>query len=217
MKNKLKSILILTFIYFTTAQLYAQISYPIDKINATKESLFAKIANIDSQASLTEAVPVKTDSISPSEPIPEPNKTLIRTVYEGSKNLTETRTQKFAGTEEVVVIGKGNFKNILYTDILTNKVIKVKHVNTMEYMYGIGEDEKSNTERTEVNIYYENEHPFYAVFKEDHYKNQEELFFSNEYTLQITPYHKDMYFANNFQKTIYKYIQDLSSSILKQK
>ena len=87
----------------------------------------------------------------------------------------------------------------------------------MEYMYEVGEDEKANTERLEINIYYANEKPFYAIFKEDHYKNTDELLFSNEYNIQMATYHNDVYFTNDFQKTIHKYVQELSDTTLKQK
>ena len=212
-----KSVLFAITYFVCSMNLLAQTSeHPFIEIKANSKQYQEKASKINSRVMLTETNSAKIDSTTSKEPIPT-NKTVIRTVYEGSKNLNETRTQKFAGKEEVVIIGKGNFKNILYVDKLTNQIIKVKHINTMEYMYGINEDEKSNTERIEVNIYYENENPFYAIFKEDHYKNKEKLFFSNKYALQITPYHQDMYFSNDFQKTIYKYIQDLSTSILKQK
>ena len=191
------------------------IDYPLTEIGNNKTFHQQKASAIDALTRLAESTS-KKDSITSSEPVPS-NKTVIKTVYDGSKNLNEKRTEKFSGKEEVVAVGKGDFQNILYIDKLTNKVIKVTHIDNMKYLYDVEEGLKANTERVEVNIYYENEKPFYATFKEDHYKNKDELFFSNEYNAQMTSYHKDMYFTNDFQKTIYKYIEDLSDSALKQK
>ena len=216
MKNNLKLCLIFTLL--VSFQLIAQTNkYPLLEIINNKMALQKKAQKIDDLVASTENSAATTDSTASSNQPTPSNKTVLKTVYDGSKNLNETRTLKYAGEEKVVRIGNGNFKNILYTNKLNNQVIKTKHINTMEYMYDINEDEKANTERIEVNIYYENEKPFYAILKEDHYKNASELLFSNEYRIEITNYHKDVYFTNDFQKTIYKYVQDLSDSILKQK
>ena len=215
MKNNLK--LLLAFSLISSFQLTAQTTYPKENIQATIESLTQRMNSIESLTALTEISTTNVDSLA-TDAKPQPsNQTIIRTVYDGSKNLNETRSLKYAGEEKVVRIGNGSFKNILYVDKLTNQVIKIKHIDTMEYMYEVGEDEKANTERIEVNIYYANEKPFYAVFKEDHYKKPDELLFSNEYNIQMATYHNDVYFTNDFQKTIHQYAQELSDTILKQK
>lgn len=217
MKLYLKSFVVLTFSFICSNNLFAQTNkHPLLEIINSKMDIQKRVQKIDNLVATTENNVTKNDSTPSSQETPS-NKTVIKTVYDGSKNLNETRTLKYAGEEKVVQIGAGNFKNILYVDKLTNQVIKVKHINTMEYMYEVGEDEKANTERLEVSIYYANEKPFYAIFKEDHYKNANELLFSNTYQLQMTTFHKDVYFDNDFQKTIYKYIQETSDAILKQK
>lgn len=219
MTRYLKSLIVLTLTFTCFTNILAQTNkYPLLEIINSKMDLQKKAQKIDKLAALTENSTTKNEASLPNQEAETPsNQTVIRTVYDGSKNLNETRTLKYAGEEKVVRIGNGNFKNILYVSKLTNKVIKVKHVSTMEYMYAVNEDEKANTERIEVNIYYENEKPFYAIFKEDHYKNASELLFSNEYRMQMSTFHKDVYFTNDFQKTIYKFIQETSDNILKQK
>jgi len=220
MKNITKLLFASTLGLFITTTLSAQKKYPKEGIIAKEKAFLEQIHKIDSLTALVDPVIMEesADSTATTVAKPEPsNKTIIRTVYEGSKNLNETRTLKHAGVEKVVVIGAGNFQNILYVDKLTNQVIKIKHINTMEFMYDVGEDEKANTERVELDLYYDNEKLFYAVYNEDHYKSPEELLFSNKYQLQMTSYHKDIYFMNEFQKTIYKYVQDTSDTVLKQK
>jgi len=216
MKRNLKLLFGGVLVFLTSTQLTAQTVYPIEQLASKARSIQEKVNKIDIKVISADAASTSTDSIASSNPTPS-NKTIIRTVYDGSKNLDEKRTLKFAGDETVVRVGKGDFKNILYIDKLTNQVMKVKHIDTMKYLYDVGEDEKANTERIEVDLYYENEQLFYAVFKEDHYKNETELLFSNKYEMQMTSHHKDVYFTNEFQKTIYNYIKETSDSVLKQK
>jgi len=206
----------ITLFFCIIANAIGQTAYPKDNLKLNSETIIGRITKIDSLIYVTEA----SSKISDSTTVKTPeiiNEAITKVVYNGSKNLNETQTNSFAGTESVVHIGTGSFENKLFINKLTNLVIKTQHISNMEYMYEVDNAKNANTERLEINIYYENEVPFYAVLIEDHFKNDGQILFSNKYNLQLTNYHKDTYFTNPFQKTIQQYILDFNNIIMKQK
>ena len=108
MKLYLKSFVVLTFSFICSNNLFAQTNkHPLLEIINSKMDIQKRVQKIDNLVATTENNVTKNDSTSLSPETPS-NKTVIKTVYDGSKNLNETRTLKYAGEETWLEIGDHN-------------------------------------------------------------------------------------------------------------
>ncbi len=195
--------------------LKAQTTTPTESFKTLNDSILLKTQKIDSLAKLTElsneSLKDENDNVKPT------NRTIIKSVYDLTKNLNETATNPLTQEQTVNRVGEGHIQNTLYVNKLDNKVIKTIHTSSMDFRYEVEDAINANTEKLNIEIYYENEAPFFASIHEIHYSKDGKMLFENEYNLQIAEFHKNTYFTNTFTKAMYLYIQKLSSSILKEK
>jgi len=120
-------------------------------------------------------------------------------ISEGSINKTDSLNQK---------IGDGGFAKYTYYHEYKSGKFKIEYGQSFHYKYGTKDTLNANTENIEVNIYFENNMPFFAVFNEYHY-NAEHLLFANRYYFQLNDTGSDVYYTNKAQEEMRNFIFDL--------
>ena len=150
----------------------------------------------------------RTDSlIIASDKMEYREKYITTGISEGSIQLTDSLK---------VEIGSGGFSTYTYTNDNTNEIIKAEHNQTVHYKYDVKDSLNANTERLEISIYYEKEKAYYAEFNEYHYDN-ENVISTNRFYLQLNAKRDEIYYSNDFQEEITKYILKLSEDIITEK
>jgi hypothetical protein len=199
---KLK-ILLITLILFSSNLFGQNITHPYYKSQAEFERL-SELAK-------------KTDSlIKNSDNSEYADKVITRGISEGTSEVTEIQTTDKNETTQPKKVGEGGFTIYTYIQDKTKQIIKAEYNQTVHYKYDVRDSLNANTERLEINIYYQNEKAYYAEFNENHYDDKK-VISTNRFYFQLNTKREGIYYSNSFQEEIIKYIIELSEDIIAEK
>ena len=184
-------ILLLIIILISTKLIGQELIYPYNTVEVEFDRLLKSTTKIDS-------------IISASYKLEYREQYIMIGLFEGPIELTDSLG---------IDIGDGGYTAYTFKNENTKEIIKAEYNRTIHYKYDVRDSLNANTERIEISIYYKNDEAYFAIFNEYHYDNMN-VISVNKYYLELNPKREDVYYSNEFQEKMRKYILSLSEFIV---